>query len=487
VDARHGLRPQTRRHAAIAALLGIRHLVLAVNKMDLVDFQQPIYDAICASFQEFAKKLTAVDVQCLPIAARSGDNVVRRSPAMPWYQGSTLLHLLETVQVATGRNTIDLRLPIQTVCRPSEGFRGYQGSIRSGSLRVGDEVVVLPSGISTRVSAITGAAGAETMVSAPDAVTVEFESAVDASRGDIVVHARNQPRVSHRVEAMVVWMGEAPIASGGRYLIKHLTTTGGATVVGLDYRLDVDDLRRVAADRLEMNEFGRCQFECDRPIPWDSYERNRATGAFIVIDRVTFDTVGAGMIIDRLPEAGARAGAAGRVARSSAKTPVTVWLTGLSGAGKSAIAAGVEQELIREGVRCITLDGDRIRTGLNSDLSFSVEDRRENVRRIAEVARLFNAAGCVVLVPVISPFAADRARARQIIGAGQFREVWVDAPLDVCESRDVKGLYKKARAGEVPEFTGISSPYEPPEHPDLVVKTAEASLEAAVAHVRTLV
>ena len=480
VDARNGLRPQTRRHAAIAALLRIRHLVLAVNKMDLVGFRQASYDAICADFEAFAQRLTAVDVRCLPMAARPGDNVVRRSAAMPWYEGSTLLHVLETVQVATGRNTIDLRLPVQLVCRPSDGVRGYQGSVRSGSLRVGDEVVVLPSGVPTRVAAIAGAAGPQTSASAPDAVTVEFESAVDVSRGDVVVHARNQPRVSHRIEAMVVWMGEAPLVSGERYLVKHLTATGGATVVGIDYRLNVDDLRRVAADRLEMNEFGRCQFECDRPIPWDPYERNRATGAFIVIDRVTFDTVGAGMIIDRLPEASERAGATGRSAG-------TLWLTGLSGAGKSAIAAAVEQRLARDGVPCITLDGDRIRTGLNRDLSFSAEDRRENVRRIAEVARLFNEAGFVVLVPVISPFAADRALARQIVGAERFREVWVDAPLEVCEARDVKGLYRRARTGEVPEFTGISSPYEPPAHPDLIVKTSEISLEEAAARVLALV
>lgn len=483
VDVRHGLQPQTRRHAAIAALLGIRHLVLAVNKMDLVDFQQATYEAICGEFRDFARKLTAVDVQCLPLAARSGDNVVHRSAAMPWYLGSTLLHLLETVQVATGRNVIDLRLPIQLVCRPDDGFRGYQGSVRSGTLRVGDKVVVLPSGVSARVSAIAGPAGSQAAASAPDAVTVEFDAAIDVSRGDMVVHARNQPRVSHRVEAMVVWMGANPLAGGARFLLKHLTTTSGATVAGIDYRLNVDDLRRVPADRLEMNEFGRCQFECDRPISWDSYERNRVTGAFIVIDRVTLDTVGAGMIIDRLPESAQRPEAPARTAEG----PVTLWLTGLSGAGKSTIAAALEEQLAREGVSCITLDGDRIRTGLNSDLSFSPEDRRENVRRIAEVARLFNDAGFVVLAPVIAPFAADRARARDVVGAGRFREVWVDAPLDVCESRDVKGLYKRARAGEVAGFTGISSPYEPPEHPDLIVKTAEIALEDAVALIRALV
>jgi bifunctional enzyme CysN/CysC len=484
VDATHGLKAQTRRHAAIAALLGIRHLVLAINKMDLVEYRQDTYDAICADFQDFARKLSAVDVQCLPLAARTGDNVVFRSSAMPWFQGSTMLHLLETVQIATGKNTIDLRLPIQVVCRPDAGFRGYQGSIRSGSLRVGDEVVVVPSGVATSVKSIVGTTGPVTTASAPDAVTVELASEVDVSRGDLIVHSRNQPRVSHHIEAMVVWMGEMPLATGGRYLIKHLTATGGATLLGVDYRLNVDDLRRVPAAQLAMNEFGRCQFECDRPIPWDPYERNRATGAFVVIDRVSLDTVGAGMVIDRLPGSSERPPTGAVAARTQ---PMTVWLTGLSGAGKSSIAQVVERTLLERGARCITLDGDLLRTGLNSDLGFSADDRRENVRRVAEVAKLFTAEGYVVLVPVIAPFAADRDRARDIVGRERFRLVWVDAPLEVCETRDVKGLYKKARRGDLPEFTGVSSPYQPPESADLVVRTSELSLEDAAAQVLALV
>lgn len=482
VDARHGLRPQTRRHAAIASLLGIRHLVLAVNKMDLVDFQQPTYDAICADFQSFATKLTAVDVQCLPLAARAGDNVVRRSEAMPWYQGSTLMHLLETVQVATGRNTIDLRLPVQLVCRPDEGFRGYQGTVRSGTIRVGEEVVVLPSRVSSRVREVTGAGGACEAASAGDIVTVELETEVDVSRGDMFVHLRNRPHVTNRLEAMVVWMGEAPLAPTQRYQVKHLTTTVGATAVGIDYRLNVNDLRREPASSLAMNEFGRVQIECDAPLAWDPYDRNRATGAFIVIDRLTFDTVGAGMIIDRLPEVSQSLPASHR----GGVTPVTVWLTGLSGSGKSSIAEAVSERLRSAGVPCTVLDGDIMRTGLNSDLKFSEADRRENVRRNAEVAKLFNAAGFVVFVPVISPYASDRARARAIVG-DSFREVWVDAPLEVCETRDVKGLYKRARSGALPDFTGVSAPYEPPASPELVVNTAATSLDECVAQVLALV
>jgi bifunctional enzyme CysN/CysC len=342
-------------------------------------------------------------------------------------------------------------------------------------------VVILPSGPTTRVSAIQGSAGPTDAASAPSVVTVEFESDVDASRGDVITHVRNQPHVGHRVDAMVVWLGHTPLVPAGRYLIKHLTMTTGAALVGVDYRLNVDDLRREAAEQLVLNEFGRCQFETDRPLLWDTYERNRATGAFIVIDRLSCDTVGAGMIIDRLPEP-----AAGAVASGGSERPVTIWLTGLSGAGKSTIATVVERRLREVGRPCITLDGDRLRKGLNSDLGFSADDRRENVRRIAEVARLFTDAGLVVLVPVISPFAADRQRARDIIGADRFAEVWVDAPLSVCETRDVKGLYKKARAGEVLEFTGISSPYEPPASPDLVVESSVLTVEAAAALVLAL-
>jgi len=488
VDARHGLRPQTRRHAAIASLLGIRHLVLVVNKMDLVGFSQSVYDTICADFRTFAAKLTAVDVQCLPVAALRGENVVHRSASMPWFDGSTLLHTLETVQVATGRNTIDLRLPVQLVCRPDEGVRGYQGSVRSGTVRVGDELVALPSGTPARVSAIIGVEGRTDVAGAPEAVTVELDANVDVSRGDVLVPARNQPHVGHHLDAMLVWMGEAPLAVGGRYRVKHLATTSGATVTGIDYRLNVDDLHRAATDRLQMNEFGRCQIDCDRPLMWDPYERNRATGAFIVIDPVTYDTVGAGMLVDRLPESVAvREAAESTSAATTRPVPLTIWLTGLSGSGKSTIAAVVERRLRATGVPCLTLDGDVMRTGLNSDLGFSAADRRENVRRNAEVAKLFNQQGFVVLVPVISPFLADRAQARTIIGPDRFREVWVHAPLDVCEARDVKGLYKRARAGEVAEFTGISSPYEPPLSPDLVIESSVLTVdEATDAVLRTL-
>ncbi len=510
VDARHGIRTQTRRHSAIATLLGIKHLVLAVNKMDLVDFSAAVYDDICAEFGEFAAKLTVADVQCVPIAALPGDNLVHRGTRMPWYQGSTLMHLLETVHVTSGRNTIDLRLPVQLVCRPDQDFRGYQGSIRSGTVRVGDDVVVLPSRVRSRVKDLVTFDGPLQDATSPAAVTVVLEDDVDVSRGDVIVHAKNQPRVTQEIEAMVVWMSPAPFVAGSRHHVKHLATTLTARVDRIEYRLNIDDLRRADADRLQLNEIGRCRLVLDRPIACDPYERNRATGAFIVIDRLTSDTVGAGMIIDRLPETARRLEALAQpgdrtsthvVRHRSAVTDqerqsrvgqraLTMWFTGLSGSGKSSIAAVVERRLFEMGHLCTTLDGDNLRFGLNRDLAFSKDDRRENIRRIAEVARLFNDAGLIVLVPVISPFADDRERAREVIGADRFIEIWVDTPLEVCEARDAKGLYRKARAGEIPEFTGVSSPYEAPSAPAIRVHTddrsPEACAEIVLAHVGAL-
>lgn len=507
VDAQHGVRTQTRRHATIAALLGIRHLILAVNKMDLVEWRQDVFEAISEEFRDFASRLTVPDIQSVPLAALPGDNLVHRSAHMPWYDGSTVLHLLETVRVVTGRNVIDLRFPIQRATRPSSGFRGYQGTVRSGILRTGDDVVVLPDRTATTVKEIVTFDGPVQEAPTGTPVTVTLDDDVAAGRGDMIVHAGNQPNVTQHVEAMVVWMSPAPLVTRGRYLMKHLSRSLTATLTQVAYRLDVEQLRRVESDRLQVNDIGRCAFDLDRPLAWDTYERNRATGAFILIDRLTSDTVAAGMIIDRVPESARRhealvgAGerksahvvrqpdAVGQDERQArlAQQPVTVWLTGLSGSGKSSIAAAVERRLFEAGHLCVTLDGDNLRFGLNRDLAFSKDDRRENIRRISEVARLFNNAGMIVLVPAISPFQEDRARARGVIGADRFVEVWVDAPIEVCEARDAKGLYRKARAGEIPEFTGISSPYEPPTDPDLRVATSEQSAESAAAAVFDLI
>lgn len=492
VDVRHGLQAQTRRHAAIAAMLGIRHLILAVNKMDLVAWERAAFDVVSDAFRAFASRLSGIDVQCVPIAALPGDNVAHRSARMAWYQGSTLLHLLETVQVTSGRNTVDLRVPVQLVCRPSDSFRGYQGTVASGTLRVGDAVVVMPSRLGTTVRAIHGVTGAVSSAVPGDPVTVEVVDALDISRGDVLAHAKNQPRVDHDVEAMVVWMGVSPLRPGTRLLLKHLAQTVPARVETIDYQLAITDLRREHGEVIETNGIGRCRFICERPLVWDAFERNRQTGAAILIDPITRDTVGAVMLIDRLAphlrHAGAQGAAPGRVSGDEravrlGHAPRVVWLTGLSGAGKTTIARAVERRLFDAGRWVVTLDGDDLRSGLNAGLGFSQADRSENIRRVAEVARLLADTGAVVLVPVIAPFAADRARARTIIGAERFSEVFIDTPLAECEARDVKGLYRRARAGEVQAFTGISSPYEAPESPDLRVSTTDRTAEQCAAQV----
>jgi bifunctional enzyme CysN/CysC len=476
VDVRHGVRSQTRRHALITSLLGIRHLMLVVNKMDAVDYAEAAFQSVVDEFRELCGRLAAADVQCVPVAALAGDNVVHRSAAMPWYDGPTVLHVLESVHVATGRNAVDLRVPIQAVVRDPVGGRWYQGTVASGLLRVGDDVVVLPSGQRANVAAILGPAAEVTTAAADVPASVRFDREVDVSRGDLVVHARNQPVRSHAVEAMVVWLGQEALSAGVRLRMKHLTRTTEVTVRAIEYRLDVDTLRRVPGGVLHPGDVGRCVIEADAEVCWDPYDKNRVTGAAILLDPVTRDTVAAMMFIDRLPSAVLEAD----VKTAGAIRPVVAWLTGLSGAGKSTIAEGVRAQLAARGVRVVVLDGDRLRQGLNRDLGFSEEDRRENVRRVAEVARLFMEEGCVVLVPVIAPFATDRAAARDIVGADHFLEVFVDASLDVCEARDVKGLYRRARAGDLPAFTGISSPYEAPVTPDLVLPTGEWTTEACV-------
>ncbi len=472
LDVRQGLRPQTRRHAAIAAVFGIQHLVVAVNKMDTVDWDEAVFTRLAGEFRDWAARLSPADVQCVPVAARAGDNVVRRSDAMPWYDGPTLLHILESVQVATGRNTIDLRLPVQRVARDGQGHRWYQGTVASGVVRAGDELTVLPAREPVRVAALAGPDGSVDAAGADMPVSLRLDRDVDAGRGDLLVHPRNQPAVGRQVEAMVVWLGEQPLAPGARLRLKHLTRSSGVVVRSIDYQLEIADMRRTAASALAPGDIGRCVLRADEPLTWDPYDRNRVTGAAILIDPVSLETVAAAVLIDRLPSQVLD----DEEAPAAVPAPATVWLTGLSGAGKSTIAEAAATALRARGARVVLLDGDRLRLGLNRDLGFSAADRRENVRRIAEVARLFTDEGHLVLVPVIAPFAADRAEARRIVGADRFMEVWVEAPLAVCEARDVKGLYRRARAGELPDFTGVSSPYEPPAAPDLVLHTDEVPL-----------
>ena len=488
IDARHGVLTQTRRHSFIAALLGIKHIIVAVNKMDLVDYSQAVFERIVSDYTDFAARLELGEVHFLPIAALTGDNVVNTSAHMPWYEGSPLMHLLEHVYIASDTNLIDFRFPVQYVNRPNPNFRGFCGSVASGIVRPGDDIMVFPSRKTSRVKAIHTFEGELEQARPPLAVTLTLEDEIDVSRGDMLVHPNNVPLIARRFEAMLVWMAEEPMQPGKQYWIKQTTSTTPGVISAVRYRVDVNTLRREDTAELALNEIGRCSFALEKPIACDPYRKNRATGAFIVIDRLTNNTVGAGMILDRNQSVGSVESIESVGSRpngpndsmdpmTSHQRALTVWLTGLSGSGKSSIAERLEQRLHSEGFHAYRLDGDNLRLGLNRDLAFSAADRAENIRRIAEVARLFNQAGLIVLVPVIAPFQADRQHAADIIGADRYIEVYVDTPLAVCEERDVKGLYHKARAGEIADFTGISSPYEPPPAPALRLTTVGHTVE----------
>lgn len=498
IDVQKGVVTQSKRHGFIASLLGIPHMVVAVNKMDLAGYSQSAFERIREQYSEFCAKLPARDVVFIPMSALRGDNVVERSANMQWYDGPPLLSHLENVHIASDHNLIDLRFPVQYVLRPHRGFRGYCGTVASGVLRVGDEVIALPSGRTTRVRQIL-AAGEETdHAFPPQSIVVCLEDEIDLSRGDMIAHAANRPWIATNVEAMLIWMDTKPLELGKQYVIKHTTRTVRGRLTELKYRIDPNTLHREQAGSLGLNDIGRIGLELMRPILCDEYSRNRQTGSFILIDPLTNFTCGAGIVIDRSHRYAAEAlrqaqGAQGRhitrhIGHVSTQDreklfghrPVTVWLTGLSGSGKSTLAYALEKRLTEQGHACFVLDGDNVRQGLNRDLGFSADDRAENIRRVAEVAKLFNDAGLIVITAFISPFRADRAEAREIIGDDRFIEVFVDAPLETCEARDPKGLYAKARAGEIAEFTGVSSPYEPPESPAVLVRTAEMSADACL-------
>ena len=509
VDARHGILPQTKRHSFIASLLGIPRFLIAINKMDLVNFSEHTFDSIVAEYLDFATRLGVTDLKFIPISALHGDNVVGHSPRMPWYRRESVLEYLETVYVGGDRNLIDFRLPIQYVLRPSMQFRGFCGQIASGILNRGDEVMVLPSGTTSRVKSIVerrqGASAEMEYAFAPMSVTLTLEDQVAISRGDMLVHPRNRPLVQSSFGAMLVWMDQEATDPGLTYLLKHTTRSVKATIQRIEYRVDIDTLGRRPAQALQLNEIGRVVIRTQQKLFIDAYRKNRFTGSFILMHPHTNHTVAAGMVIDRLPESQIRepieAGsprsknirreeqriATAERERLLGQRALTVWFTGLPGSGKSSLAKEVEWRLHLRARHVCILDGDNLRFGLNRDLSFSKEDRSENVRRIAEVARLFNDAGTVVLVPVISPFREDRERARQTIGANRFVEIFLNTPLDVCEARDTKGLYRKARAGEIEEFTGITSPYETPENPALTLDTSLRSIDECVEEVLAMI
>ncbi|WP_280433382.1 adenylyl-sulfate kinase [Nocardia brasiliensis] len=477
VDARKGVVEQTRRHAFLAGLLGIPHLVLCVNKMDLVDWSQARFEEIRTEFAQFASKLDVSDLTFVPMSALHGENIVHRGASMPWYEGTPLLHHLEEVHIASDRNLIDARFPVQYVTRRhAQDFRGYAGTVAGGVFKPGDEVAVLPSGLTSTVAAIWGPGGTPVAEAfPPQAVTIQLADEIDVSRGDMICRPNNRPIAGRDLDAMVCWFADdSRLSPGATYTIRHTTRTATAEVRSLDYRLDVNTLHRdESPESLSLNEIGRVQLRTRQPLLFDPYRRNRFTGSFILVDDTTNNTVAAGMITGpTLPSSRVvwHSTAVGRDERAT--RGLTVWLTGLSGSGKSTVAVELERHLVASGRPAFLLDGDNLRHGLNADLGFSAADRVENVRRVGEVARLFADAGVVAVVSLISPYRADRDRVRAAhLAAGiPFVEVFVDTPLQVCEARDPKGMYAKARAGEISGFTGIDDPYEAPTDAELVLR-----------------
>ncbi len=476
IDARKGVLVQTRRHSYLVSLLGIRHVVLAINKMDLMQYSQEVYDRILADYREFAARIGLTDITPIPMSAVGGDNIIEHGANMPWFRGPTLMQHLESVDVGDDLPDKPFRLPVQWVNRPNLDFRGFAGQIASGTVKVGDKLRVLPSGRESSVERIVTAGGDISEAVAGQSITLTLTSEVDASRGDVLAAADSPPETANQFESTVVWMHDDPMLQGRAYLMKIGARTVSATVMPLKYRINVHTLEHVAAEKLELNDIGVCELELDRSIAFEPYARDRTLGGFILIDRMTNNTVGAGMINFSLRRAqnvhwqALDVNKATRAARKDQKACV-LWLTGLSGAGKSTIANLVEKQLLAMGRHTYLLDGDNVRHGLNKDLGFTAQDRVENIRRVAEVAKLMADAGLIVLVSFISPFRSERRMARDLLEPGEFFEVFVDTPLAEAERRDVKGLYKKARSGQLKNFTGIDSPYEAPEHPELRLDT----------------
>ena len=482
VDARKGILTQTRRHSYIASLLGIRHVVLAVNKIDLVDFSQTVFETIVAEFSEFASKLGFTSLTAIPISARFGDNVIANSVNTPWYHGPSLLAHLERVDVETELARKPFRMSVQWVNRPNLDFRGFSGTVSSGRIRPGESVVVAQSGRMARVTRIVTMDGDLDEALPGEAVTLTLDSEIDISRGDLLCGAAARPEVTDQFAAHVLWMAEDELLPGRQYLVKIGARVVPASVTELKHKIDVNTLEHMAAKTLALNEVGYCNISAAQSVAFDAYAENRDTGGFILIDRFTNATVAAGMIDFGLRRAtnvhwqaldvnkGSRAGA-------KRQKPCVLWFTGLSGSGKSTIANLVEKTLFAQGQHTYLLDGDNVRHGLNRDLGFTDADRVENIRRVAEAARLFVDAGLIVLVSFISPFRSERRMARDMLPPGEFIEIYVDTPIEVCMERDPKGLYLKAQQGEIKNFTGIDSPYELPETAEITVKTVDSEAE----------
>ncbi|HTX33001.1 MAG TPA: sulfate adenylyltransferase subunit CysN [Solirubrobacteraceae bacterium] len=485
IDARKGLVTQTRRHTYLVSLLGLRHIALAINKLDLVNYSQPRFRELEGEYREFASRLGLDQVTCIPVSALRGDGVVERGENLPWYSGPTLLQYLETVEVDDDYlRSGPLRLPVQWVNRPNSEFRGFAGLLVSGSVRPGDPVVIKPRGLESTVERIVTYDGDLESAGAGQSVTLTLADEIDVSRGDVIAGVQSPPRVGEQFEATLVWMAEEPLLRGRSYVMRVGTSTVSATVAPLKYKLDIDTLDRLAAETLELNEIGVCELELDQPIAFDPYAESRDMGGFVLIDRISNQTLAAGMINFELSRSknvswqNVRVGPLAH-ARQKGQRPCAIWLTGISGAGKSTIANLLEDKLHSLGRHTYLLDGDNVRKGLNKDLGFTDADRVENVRRVAEVARLMVDAGLIVVTSFISPFASERQMARELFPEGEFIEVFVDTPLEVAEARDPKHLYARARLGELENFTGIDSAYQRPEAPELHIETVHTSPEAA--------
>jgi bifunctional enzyme CysN/CysC len=481
IDARKGVLVQTRRHSLICSLLGIRHVVLAVNKMDLVGHEQAVFDSIAADYARFAAQLGFATVVPIPISARFGDNITRVGN-MPWYEGPLLLDYLETVEVGAASVEQPFRFPVQWVNRPNPDFRGYAGTVVSGSIAAGDAIVVASSGKSSRVRELVTFDGPQAAAQPGDAITIVLTDEIDVARGDVLVGPAARPEVSDQFAAHMIWMSDHDLVPGRSYLARIGTRTTAITVTGIKYKIDVNTREHLAAHTLSLNDIGVCNLATGMPVAFDPYRENRRTGCFIIIDRFTNQTVGAGMI-----DFGLRRGTnlhwqpllVGKAERSTLKhqRAAILWFTGLSGAGKSTVANLVEQRLHAMGHHTMLLDGDNVRHGLNRDLGFTEADRVENIRRVGEVAKLMTEAGLVVLCSFISPYRAERLAVRGLVADGEFIEIFVDTPLEACIVRDPKGLYAKAKAGQIKNFTGFDAPYEPPEAPEIHLHTLDEAPE----------
>jgi bifunctional enzyme CysN/CysC len=484
IDARKGVLTQTRRHSYLASLIGIRHVVLAINKMDLVDFSEAVFEDIFKQYREFAKQIGLTNITPIPLSALQGENMLERSARTPWYHGPTLMGYLESVEIDDDAQSKPFRLPVQWVNRPNQDFRGFAGTIASGVIKTGDGVRALPSGRTSHVARIVTHDGDLDAAVAGQSITLVLTDEIDVSRGDVLSMADEPPAVADQFQATIIWMHEEPMLPGRPYLIKLGARTLTGSITAPKYKVNVNTLEHLAAKQLELNEIGVCNLSLDRAVAFDPYSDNREMGGFILIDKLTNDTVGAGLLTFALRRAENihwQALDVNRYARASLKgqRACVLWFTGLSGAGKSTVANLVEKRLHSLGRHTYTLDGDNVRHGLNKDLGFTDADRVENIRRVAEVSKLMVDAGLIVLVSFISPFRSERQLARELVQPGEFFEVFVDTPIEEAEKRDPKGLYKKARRGELKNFTGIDSPYEPPDKPEIHLHTALYSPEAA--------